>query len=55
MIARGDTFTTTRSGVTGVVVDMDDHQNPDYIRLALALPDGSIKWTSAPRDAQPDA
>lgn len=46
----GDTYTTTKSGVTGVIVEMDDHPSPTHVRLAIALPDGSIKWTSAPTE-----
>jgi hypothetical protein len=57
MLQIGDTYTTTKSNVTGQVVDIAPHSG-NYVRVLLAYMDESgtvqSKWTTAPNEATPD-
>jgi ribosomal protein S8E len=51
----GDRYTTTKSGTTGTVVEIDAESSaPKWLRLCLMTDDGKIKWTTAPVNARPD-
>lgn len=43
----GTSFTTSKSGVTGVIVEVAPHGNPTFRRVRLLLSDLSERWTSA--------
>ena len=43
----GMSFTTAKSRVTGVIVEVAEHGNPTFRRVRLLLPDLSERWTSA--------
>lgn len=43
--AIGSSFTTLKSGVTGIVREVDAHKS-GVLRVRLELPNGESRWTS---------
>lgn len=54
MLKLGDRFTSTRSGFTGIVREIDENAPNGYIRVHLVSVDDATvsKWSMAPSDAE---
>lgn len=46
MLEVGQTFTTTQSGITGIIKAVDNH--PSGVNRILLDVNGTERWTSAP-------